>query len=313
MLWAAVSLMVPAPLSGSIAGNYDSMTLTLGNASAVAGTALARISTGSLVIAPTNGIATLGVTEKLIINGGVNMTNGIISPTIIGQGNTTAKTGDFLADAGGIVGLRVATYTDINFVAPLAASIESVTSSTTLGSSAQVYALRVGTGSAVAATLNIGAGNTLTVGSGTGTAGVILNAGTAAVTIAGGTLAFGGAEGLLYAGAGSGNNTISSVITGTNGITIFGSGVLVLSGANTYSGATTINSGTLRMGAANSLPSAGGLNVGTGAFFDLASNSQTIGSMIGSGTVTLGTADAHRRRRDQFLLRRHHQRRGQPG
>src|SRR5208282_2828483 len=64
-------------------------------------------------------------------------------------------------------------------------------------------------------------GNTLTVGSGSGQAGVILNGGTIEDSTAGaGTLAFGGAEGTIYSGSGNGN--ISSIISGSGGITTFG-------------------------------------------------------------------------------------------
>ena len=53
--------------------------------------------------------------------------------------------------------------------------------------------------------------------------GLILASGS---SITGGTLAFGGSEGVIWL---SGNNpTISSTITGTNGLTFAGSGTLTL-------------------------------------------------------------------------------------
>ena len=59
---------------------------------------------------------------------------------------------------------------------------------------------------------------------------------------------------------------------------------------NTYTGATTVNGGTLGAGAINTLPSQTALTVATGATFDLNNFSQSIGSLAGAGSVTLGTA-----------------------
>ena len=77
-------------------------------------------------------------------------------------------------------------------------------------------------------------------------AGLILATGSA---ISNGTLAFGGSEGVIWL---SGTNpTISSTITGTNGLTFAGSGAVTISTAANVSGAITINSGTVTLSAAN--------------------------------------------------------------
>ena len=108
----------------------------------------------------------------------------------------------------------------------------AVTAATTLTGNTTVNAIKM-TGSA--AGISVGAANTLTVTSGT----ILLTSATTG--IATGTLNFGSAEGLVFNG---GSNTISSVITGTNGLTISSSGsTLNLTGINTYSGVTTINGG----------------------------------------------------------------------
>jgi autotransporter-associated beta strand protein len=71
-------------------------------------------------------------------------------------------------------------------------------------------------------------------------------------------------------------------------LTKLGAGALVLSGANSY-GVTTISAGTLRLGAANALPGRSGVSVAAGATLDLNSHSETIGSLDGAGSVTLGS------------------------
>jgi outer membrane autotransporter protein len=81
------------------------------------------------------------------------------------------------------------------------------------------------------------------------------------------------------------------VITGAGSLTKTDTGTLVLSEMNTYAGATIVNGGILRAGVANTLPSQTALTVGTGATFDLNNFSQSIGSLAGAGSVTLGTAD----------------------
>jgi autotransporter-associated beta strand protein len=65
-------------------------------------------------------------------------------------------------------------------------------------------------------------------------------------------------NGYLITVQGTGNVTLSGVISGSGSITKTGSGRLTLSGANTYTGATTINAGTLRISADNNLGAAPG-------------------------------------------------------
>ncbi|MEY2498569.1 MAG: fibronectin-binding autotransporter adhesin [Verrucomicrobiota bacterium] len=87
--------------------------------------------------------------------------------------------------------------------------------------------------------------------------------------------------------------TVSGASTATNGVlTKIGSGTLVLSGANAYTGATNINVGTLKEGNANVIADTSAVTVTTGATYDLNSFSETIGSLAGGGTVTSGVAGA---------------------
>jgi autotransporter-associated beta strand protein len=93
-----------------------------------------------------------------------------------------------------------------------------------------VNALRFGIGGV---TLAGGAGDTLTVSS-----GAILS--TASTSIINAPINFGSSEGVLYA---AGALTINGPISGTNGLTKAGVGVLTLTGANTYTGVTTLTLG----------------------------------------------------------------------
>jgi autotransporter-associated beta strand protein len=92
-------------------------------------------------------------------------------------------------------------------------------------------------------TVTIGGGNTLTLSS-----GGLLATGSGANTITGGTLTGASGKDLIVHQYSSGNLTISSVIadnTSATGLTKSGTGTLILTGNNTYTGTTFINAGTL--------------------------------------------------------------------
>lgn len=59
--------------------------------------------------------------------------------------------------------------------------------------------------------------------------------------------------------------SISSQLTGTNGLTKSGSGTLVLTGTNTYSGATNISTGTLALSGSGSINASSSIAVAAGA------------------------------------------------
>lgn len=115
--------------------------------------------------------------------------------------------------------------------------------SVTLASDAAVNALRY-TGSSAS---NMGAGRTLRVKSG----GVFFTANNGAIGAAGsslaGTLDFSTAEGVIWSVANNANG-IGARITGTDGVTLAGSGTLTLTGNNAYTGTTHVGGGILRVG-----------------------------------------------------------------
>lgn len=139
---------------------------------------------------------------------------------------------------------------------------------------------------------NIGGAFTLTVGNdalANPVAGVILNGGASISTA---ELAFGGSEAVIHVHGSEG--VIHSRISGTAGLTKFGSGSLLLSGAggpHVYTGGTNINGGTLRLGADSVLPDGGDVFVAVGATLDLGGFRQNMGLLTGQGSVLLGTAD----------------------
>jgi autotransporter-associated beta strand protein len=127
--------------------------------------------------------------------------------------------------------------------------------------------------------------------------------GTGPLTLAGGTLQAGAAYTIANAATISSSGgtidangytfTYSGAISGSGALTIANStgagssGMVVLAGHNTYSGATTIENGaTLAAGAANALSASSAITAGTGATLDLGSQDQTIAGLSGSGKVT---------------------------
>ena len=90
------------------------------------------------------------------------------------------------------------------------------------------------------------------------------------------------------------DNAISGVIQdggaagGSGGAIVkSGSGTLVLSGANSHTGATTIDAGTLKAGARYTLSAASAHAVAVGATLDLAGLSQRVASLSNSGVVSV--------------------------
>jgi autotransporter-associated beta strand protein len=167
--------------------------------------------------------------------------------------------------------------------------------------------IKVGTGVFTLSGANGYTGAT-SVSAGTLQAGAINSlAGASAVTVAGGatldlnsfnqavgSLAGAGAvtlgSGALTAGGDNTSTAFSGGITGTGGLTKVGTGVFTVSGANSYAGATGVGAGTLQAGAANTFAAGSAVTVAGGAALDLNSFNETIASLAGAGSVTLGSA-----------------------
>jgi fibronectin-binding autotransporter adhesin len=103
------------------------------------------------------------------------------------------------------------------------------------------------------------------------------------------TLGTGG--GAIDVSSGASTLTVSGTAVGAGSLTKQGAGVLVLSGANTYTGGTAVSAGTLRAGSTQAFGGAtGAMNVAAGATLDLNGFSNSVGVLLGGGAVTLGSA-----------------------
>lgn len=116
---------------------------------------------------------------------------------------------------------------------------------------------------------------------------------TTGYVVSGGTINLGGASALANTIATDSGvtATISSILSGSNGLTKAGAGTLILNGDNIYTGVTAITDGILALGASGDVDSTE-ISVSTGATLDLTAKSSsgyTLGSGVtlsGSGTVT---------------------------
>jgi autotransporter-associated beta strand protein len=164
------------------------------------------------------------------------------------------------------------------------------------GPGAALGLAKTGTGTLTLSGANSYSGGTL-LGAGTLAVGSSTALGTVALTIANGATLQAAANGLLIANTITLNGadtidtqangiTLTGPIGGTGGLIKTGTGRLVLSGNNTYSGATNVNAGTLGAGAATALSSASAFTIAAGATLDLSGVSPSIGSLAGAGTVT---------------------------
>ncbi len=85
----------------------------------------------------------------------------------------------------------------------------------------------------------------------------------------------------------TGAHTFAAPITGTGDVTKDAAGITTFTGTSSYSGETTVNGGIFRAGVASAFSSNSAFTVD--ATLDPNNLNQTIGSLAGSGVVTLGT------------------------
>ncbi len=124
-------------------------------------------------------------------------------------------------------------------------------------------------------------GGTLSIGAFSDTVG--------AVTLASGSIL--GTSGVL---TGTGYTLQSGTVTAALGgaainLTKTTTGIVLISGANAYTGTTTISAGTLRIGATETLPDSSATDISAGATLDMNNLSDTVGSLAGAGNLLLGS------------------------
>ncbi|MGO8897425.1 MAG: autotransporter-associated beta strand repeat-containing protein, partial [Isosphaeraceae bacterium] len=145
--------------------------------------------------------------------------------------------------------------------------------------------LRVGAANALPSTSDMTDNGTLDLDGRNDTIGALFGSGTVTSSVTGAVT--------LTIGATNDSNDFFGVIqngSGTVALTKIGTGYEALSNTNTYSGPTTLSAGTLDVEISNAIPITS--DVTDNATLDLQGNSDTIGSLSGSGTVTSGVAGA---------------------
>lgn len=174
------------------------------------------------------------------INAGVHHTQivpGLVGEAVAttgGEGSVTGTPNTFLTyEASG--GLRPLNPTD-EFTQNAFTSGDNIriTTGSTLSASTSINSLLVDGGGASFSTI-IGTGKTLTVASGN----ILIASGTEMRLGEGGTLDFGSREGIITSNA-LGNTYITAAITGSAGVSYYGTGTLVTNQLHTYTGDTAL-------------------------------------------------------------------------
>jgi autotransporter-associated beta strand protein len=261
--------------AGPVLITHNNALGTTAAGTTVASGATLRIGNG-LTVSENLTISGIGVSSGI---GAVKINEGSGSATLSGNITLAANadigaynSGDTLTISGVISGGFALNKVGAGTLALSAAN--TYTGATTISAGK----LSVGGGAAIAdsSAVTVSAGATLTL-SASETIGSLAGAGN--VTLGTNTLTAGG-DGT--------STTFSGIISGTGALTKAGSGTLTLSGANTYTGATTVSAGGLTLSGGAAIANDSAVTVSTGAALNLA-GSETIGSLAGAGTVTLGS------------------------
>ncbi len=244
--------------SGALFNYNSSATQTLGGVISGGG-AVTQMGPGTLILTGSNtysGPTTISAGTLQIGNGGVTGSLSISSPIadngtlVFNRSNTVTQGTDFTS--AGISGTG---------------SLEQAGAGTLVLNASNTY---TGTTTISAGTLQVGNGGTL------GTGGTY--SGNVAVS-----------SGALFNYSSSATQTLSGVISGGGLITQMGPGILILTGANTYSGGTTVSAGTLQIDNGGTTGSLGSGNVTNNAVlaFNRADNYTFAGNITGSGSLVM--------------------------
>ncbi|MBX9748059.1 MAG: autotransporter-associated beta strand repeat-containing protein [Roseococcus sp.] len=253
-------------------------TLTLGAANSYSGGTV--ITAGALVLGDIGalGAGAVSITNAALLSNvtgslanGITVTDGATGVIGAAAGQTLTLTGTLALRPGSTLTIGSAGATGV--VAANLASVDLFSPGTlalnVAGGTLRVENLALNQLTQAATSVTIAAGATLDFAGVIGTIGNLQGAGTLSGTAA------------TQISAGS----FAGVIAGSGGFEKVGSGTLVLTGANTYSGTTTISGGTLRIGAGGRLSGSSVTN--NAALFFERNDTVTLGNAIsGSGTLT---------------------------
>ncbi len=289
--------------NGGLSENGGTGTVSLSAANTFSGGT--TLASGTLIMASTNAVQT--------ITFGGTVTGGTYTLTFNGQ-TTSAIT--YNANAATIQAALAALSTiGAGNVAVSGTGPFNVTFQNALGGQSlptmTAQSFLTGTNPSVTATTTTAGSNAL------GTGSLVLDGGTlksnAAATFpfsftVGGNATLDGTNNLTLSGAGTLNSGTTLTVTNTATTTLWGvvggqgaltdngsGGTLILSSADSYSGATTITAGTLQVGVTNAIPSGSAVSLANAASATLNLNnfSDTISSLAGGGStggnVTLGS------------------------
>jgi fibronectin-binding autotransporter adhesin len=299
---SGTSLTLSGALTGSASGwtlNSDgSGSVTFSGGTANTFTGLTTVAAGNLNLSKTAGVNAIG-------SGGLQVNAGA-SATLLAS-NQIADTGSVLVNGTLALGSSSETFAALNGLGAVTASAGSTL---TIGASNNLDSQFDGTISGGGRLTKAGAGTLTLNGNNSYTGGTTINAGTVAITSGTSLGAVSGAatignatlqvasdvtsaRNFVLASSGSKINpdagatyTMSGTLSGTGTLNKSGDGILVLTGANTYTGGTIVNAGTVVVNSGSSLGNSSAavqLNAGT---LQVASGFTT------TRNIALGSADS---------------------
>ena len=266
----AVAGIVRTWVGDSVANNWDFTTTNWLNEGV-----LDTYSDGNLVIFDDTGSDSPAINLTTTVQPGSLLVNAAQNYTFIGSGQISGATTLVKTNTGTLIIRTLNSYSGVTTIGQGTLQVGSGTIAGALGTNlvqdnaslvldlpgSRTFANVVsGTGSltqASAGTLTLTASNTYT-------GGTTISAGTLQLN-SGAWLGSGGItdNGTLVFNQ-SGNVTVSAIIGGTGGLTLSGSGIVTLTGHNTYGGSTTINNGTLLANNSSGSVGAGPVTVNNG-------------------------------------------------
>ncbi len=258
-LWGN-AFTVTSAITNTTGSSSINAALTLG------GSMRMQSEAGTLTIAG----AVAGGTNNLTVDGLGNTT---VSSAISGSGNVT-KNGSGTLQLSGSTANTYSGNTLLNagtLTLAKTAGVNAVAGNITVGDGSGTDILRLGAANQISdsSVLTIAGGATFDLNSFSETVAAISSASSGSqITLGSGTLTTGDA----------GTNSFAGVISGTGGFVQEGTGSIVLTGANTYSGTTLINSGTLQLGTNGSIASSSIVTIGDGATLDVLDANFTVGT-----------------------------------